>query len=200
MDSTPIASPAVPAATPSRRWTLLLVPHDSGAQRSFPLHERTVRRAAVGAAVVLACALVGATTVVLQLAKAGRTAVALARAVPTPVSSPDVTQLRSQLSELEATLQTIRRQNEELRTVVTVVPSGAPAADVPGLLAPAGTASAHPLVAKARASTDSLLLHATTVALRFDSLAAVARTDSSLLPRAPGARRAVHAARGSGDR
>ena len=190
MDGSPADHPArPPTASPMRRWTVLLVPHDSEAPRSVSVTERALRWALAAGAVVLLVAVIGLGSLVAQIGRGSDKTVARGGEVaPGSVAqSPAVIALRARVGALHVMLDTIRREDARLRA-----DAGTPRADtttllkrflarLPSLLrdprplavsrgalpsprSPGDTAWAHREATAATGSADSLLSHASTLA------------------------------------
>jgi hypothetical protein len=180
--------------TPSKRWTVLIVSHDSDAPRSIAVSQRALRLVVslgVFAGLIL---LIGVGSAVARL---GRIDAFTSRSAPTagaPQESSELRALRERASSLRDSLNEIQEQEGQLRRI-----AGIPAADtttllhrllprLPALLRPRG---AHEQVSAGRvvqmipppegtaapseasrgaATADSLLAHAGDVAHRFRSL------------------------------
>lgn len=97
-----------------RRWTLLVVSHDSEAPQSFPVTERGLRAAGVGVVLVLAVAMVGVGTIIARLGRLGGSpAPATAAALPQP-PHPAVAQLEGRVDTLRAVVDSISALDDSL--------------------------------------------------------------------------------------
>ena len=110
-----------------RRWTVLLVSHDSEAPRTYSISERAVRVGVLLGIAVTLVAMIGLGTVIANLGSlnprpAARVA-GLSDLNDTEVS-PDVRSLRNRVARLQGVLDTIRQHESQLR-----VAAGMPATD-----------------------------------------------------------------------
>ena len=106
-----------------RRWTLLLIPHDSESPKSISVTERAVRVFATAGVALALVALIGVGSVVAQLGHLR---------IPRSdggAASPKVQELRERVGALRGALDTLRREDARLRATV-----GAPRADTTTLL------------------------------------------------------------------
>lgn len=110
-----------------RRWTILLISHDTEAPRSFSFTERTLRRVASVGVALLLVGLIGVGSFVARLGSLppGRS-VATVNKAP---ASPDVIALQERLGAIRGALDTIRREDARLRAV-----AGVPSTDSATLL------------------------------------------------------------------
>ena len=132
-----------------RRWTVMVVPHDNEATRSWTLSESNVRSLRSAAAVVALFGMVGLGAVVTPL---GRVGVAIAagtdpRMAVASAGDPAVEQLRLQLAALQDTLASIGRREEQLRLIAGLpTKDSAPEFAAVGVGAPAlASAQAQPV-------------------------------------------------------
>lgn len=104
-----------------RRWTLLLVSHDSEAPRSYSISERTLRAGALLGVAFALVAMIGVGTVVARLGSLRPVPAArsLERETASQVSS-DVRNLRSRVARLNGVIDTIRQHESELRAAAGV--------------------------------------------------------------------------------
>ncbi len=117
---------------PDKRWTELVVSHDSDAPRTISVSERVVRVAASIATFVVLIALIGIGALVAQLGNlpsrpwsaavdsAGTPATARAMRGSTRRSSPEVVRLRNQVSALRGALDTIQLEDARLRATAGI--------------------------------------------------------------------------------
>jgi hypothetical protein len=97
-----------------RRWTLLVVSHDSEAPQSYPVTERVLRAAGVGAVAVLLIAMVGVGTIIARLGRlGGPPAPTMAAAEPVP-SHPGVLRLEGRVDTLRAVVDSITALDDSL--------------------------------------------------------------------------------------
>ncbi|MEO6445200.1 MAG: hypothetical protein ABIZ91_01795 [Gemmatimonadaceae bacterium] len=178
-----------------RRWTVMLIPHDTERPRSIALSERALHVAASLLVALMLVAMVGVALIIVKLGEirsVTRAQVAeearLAALLP---GKPAVDSLRRQVEALSGTLDTIRRAEAQLRAV-----AGTTTLDTATLLRrwfprispfrrvarPAAGSEPFPLgtddpsalrhaVSLSRADAASLLVHASSVAERFGVLA-----------------------------
>lgn len=100
-----------------RRWTLLVVSHDSEAPQSFPVTERVLRAAGIGAVAVLLVAMVGVGTIIARLGRlGGPPAPALAAEKPVP-PHPRVVQLEGRVDTLRGVVDSIAALDDSLARV-----------------------------------------------------------------------------------
>lgn len=100
-----------------RRWTLLVVSHDSEAPQSYPVTERALRAAGLGAVAVLLVAMVGVGTIIARLGRlGGPPAPALAAEKPAP-PHPRVSQLEGRVDTLRAVVDSISALDDSLARV-----------------------------------------------------------------------------------
>lgn len=173
-----------------RRWTVLVVSHDSDAPRSYSITERAVRLAAAGALVVGLVALIGLGTIVASLGTRGEAKSHPMASAGSMVPSPEVDSLRRKVGALQGLLDTIRTQDARLQREVGLTGLDTTKvlsrffARLPRFLR--GNAGTRPERARpidprdslaiarerqlASASADSLLSHAGTLAERLDAM------------------------------
>lgn len=175
---------------PVRRWTLLIVSHDSEAPRSFSVTERRVRAAAGAFAVLVLVAMVGVGTIIARVGRIATPPLAPAVAVTSPPAG-EVVQLQSRVGELQNLIDSIDLVDDSLaRLTGSSEPDSAILrrlmARLPALLSTQGTAVAAvaPDPATARATADSLLRHARGVTARLRALDSAARRVPANAPRA----------------
>lgn len=147
-----------------KRWTLLLIPHDTERPRSFAVSERSVRLMGSAVAVVVLAAVVGIGAITVLVSRRGErsagTRLAAERpGVLAPPSRAQVESLQATVDALTGTLDTIREADARLSAL-----SGVPSAD-------SGILRAHRAIQGSKASADSLLRQASTVAAGLDQLA-----------------------------
>ncbi len=147
-----------------RRWTLLLIPHDTEQPRSIAVSERAVRLAGSAAAFVVLAAVVGIGAVAALISRTGGVsseveAAASVAPAAAPSATAEVDSLRATVRLLTGTLDTIREADARLSAA-----SGVPSAD-------SATLRAHVEIAGTRAKADSLLMRASSVAGRMGALA-----------------------------
>lgn len=100
-----------------RRWTLLVVSHDSEAPQSFPVTERALRAAGIGAVAVLLVAMVGVGTIIARLGRlGGPPAPALAAERPA-APNPGVIRLEGRVDTLRAVVDSISALDDSLARV-----------------------------------------------------------------------------------
>ncbi|HMN10242.1 MAG TPA: hypothetical protein PKC83_15775 [Gemmatimonadaceae bacterium] len=162
-----------------RRWTLLVIPHDTEQPRSIAISERAVRLAGSAAAVVVLVAAVGIGALSALLSRRGALDDALApqaqrASAAGGATAAEIDSLRETVRALTGTLDTIRDADARLSAA-----SGVPSAD-------SATLETHSTLLGSRATADSLLRHASTLAGQIDRMA-----DSA------GARRQTRTSRGT---
>lgn len=167
-----------------RRWTVLLIPHDTDQPRSFAVSNRALRVATVSAAALFVAAVVGVGAMAGWIARPsdGERAAELSAPAGDGVlgSGNAVDSLRATVEALYGALDTIRQADARLRAAAGVPPIDSASLD------------AHAEIADTRAAADSLLRGATIVAGRLGRLADSARIRDSA--RAKGSRAAPTAA------
>lgn len=97
-----------------RRWTLLVVSHDSEAPQSFPVTERGLRAAGIGAVLILAVAMVGVGTIIARLGRLGGSPAPATAAAQPQVSHPAVVQLEGRVDTLRAVVDSIAAFDDSL--------------------------------------------------------------------------------------
>lgn len=105
-----------------RRWTLLLISHDSESPKSISVTERALRIAATLGVAIALVAMIGVGSLVAQFGQIRPSRVSSA-------PSPEVQELRERVGALRGTLDTIRREDARLRAAL-----GAPRSDSTTLL------------------------------------------------------------------
>lgn len=101
-----------------RRWTILLISHDTEAPRSFSFTERTLRRAGSLGAALLLVGVIGVGTFVARLGNLPQgKGVTVSKAA---AASPEVAALQARLKAIRGTIDTIRREDARLRSVAGV--------------------------------------------------------------------------------
>jgi len=105
-----------------KRWTILLVSHDSEAPRTYSITERSIRVGALLGVAFLLVATIGVGTVIasvgsLKTEPAARVASA---ANNKSVASPELRSLRHRVARLQGVLDTIRKQESQLRVAAGV--------------------------------------------------------------------------------
>ncbi|MGQ0648347.1 MAG: hypothetical protein ACT4P7_12330 [Gemmatimonadaceae bacterium] len=112
-----------------KRWTLLLISHDTASPRMFSVTDRALRLvAAVGAALMLV-AVIGIGSLVAQLGDLRGRPAALVAEEANGAISPQVNELRERVGALQGMLDTINGEDARLRATV-----GEPQADTSTLL------------------------------------------------------------------
>lgn len=147
-----------------RRWTILLIPHDTEQPRSYAVSERAVRRAVGGAAVLALTVIGGVAATAYQVARRGGLA-RVAQADSAAASSDEraVDSLRATVEALNGALDTIRATDAMLAQVAGVAPPDS------------ATLARRAALERTKASADSLLRGASAVAGRLGALADSAR-------------------------
>lgn len=173
-----------------RRWTVLVVSHDSEAPRSYSVTERALRVAAGAVMALVLVALIGLGTIIASVTRkdpAAPTMAATGSFISTP---PELDSLRRRVGQLRVMLDTVRGQDARLRrelgepgldstTVLQRFLARLPRIlrpsqkEASGLapLDPADTAAATRAAGAAGRSADSLLAHADELAERMRKLA-----------------------------
>jgi hypothetical protein len=159
-----------------RRWTILVVPHDTDHPRSYAISERTLRRAVATAAVLVVVAVGGIGATAYQVARGrgtgwGELATESASA---SADTPAVDSLRATVESLHSALDTIRETEARLAQAAGVAPVDS------------ATLARRAAIAATRASADSLLRGATVVAGRLGALADSARRRGVVPANGPG--------------
>ena len=146
-----------------RRWTVLLIPHDTDQSRSFAVSGSVLRIAASVAALVVLAAVIGVGSIAAWVARPGtRPGAGRAGLVATRDSSPteaQVDSLRATVHALRGTLDTIRQADARLTRVAGIEPSDT------------ATLRTFDAIRGSRAAADTLLRGAKVVARRLGSLA-----------------------------
>lgn len=99
---------------PQSRWTLMLVPHDNERVRSFQVSGRSIRTAV--SAVLLAALLLGTFSIAFFVKQSQHVQNASLRR-ENELLAASVDDMRRQMSELDASIATLTRKDEELRVV-----------------------------------------------------------------------------------
>jgi hypothetical protein len=110
-----------------RRWTVLLISHDSEAPRTYSITERSARVGALLGLVFLLVATIGVGTLIASVGSLNpqpAAQVASATRDDNGVASPELRSLRHRVARLNGVLDTIRQQESQLR-----VTAGVPATD-----------------------------------------------------------------------
>jgi hypothetical protein len=137
----------------SRRWTVLLIPHDSEAPVSIAVSARTLRFLTSLAVAIALVALIGLGTIIAQLGRIGPVGANRASS-PSPAPSAELALLRSRVSQLHGALDTIRAADYRLREL-----AGVPAAYTAKMMrnfisrVPSFRGSGKPASARASATT-----------------------------------------------
>ncbi len=146
-----------------RRWTVLLIPHDTDEPRTIGISGRTVRTTAVAAAVLAIAAVVGVGAIagwIVRPTDAERgQGFSSSAGTSSPSSGSALDSLRATVEALYGALDTIRQADARLREA-----AGLPQVDSASL-------QAHAAMAGTRAAADSLLRGAIVVAGRLGRMA-----------------------------
>jgi len=161
-----------PAPFPVKRWTLLVIPHDTEQPRSVALSERALRWAGIGAGLTLAAALIGVAALARWAAKprgpdAAAIRLAERQALLDSLQREELDSLRRTVQALDGTMRSIRGADARLSAA-----SGLSPAD-------SATLRAHADLPRTRAAADSLLRGASAVARRIESMADSAQRRSA---------------------
>ncbi len=159
-----------------KRWTLLVIPHDTEQPRSVALSERALRWAGVGAVVTLVAALVGVAAVARWAAQPrGLNAQAMRTAerdaLIDSLKREELDSLRRTVQALDGTMRSIRGADARLSAV-----SGLTPADSAAL-------RAHADLPRTRAAADSLLRGASAVVRRIEAMTDSAQRVRQMAPR-----------------
>ena len=164
-----------------RRWTVMVIPHDSDAPRSVAVTERTLRNLKAGASFVGLACVVGMGTIVSTLADfrpPGLMPPTASAATP----PAELLAMRTRLATLRDTLEVIRTREAQIRAL-----AGLPSSDSVHRIGPDGvlqTAAAPGPAIPPVADVDSMLTRASELSERFaavsDSLAENAKRFASL--------------------
>jgi hypothetical protein len=137
-----------------RRWTVLLISHDSEAPRTYSITERSARVGALLGVVFLLVATIGVGTVIASVGSLNpqpAAQVASATRDDNGVASAELRSLRHRVARLNGVLDTIRQQESQLR-----VAAGVPATDSKTIVS--RFLSLIPSFLKPRQDTDSAAL------------------------------------------
>lgn len=143
-----------------RRWTVLLISHDSEAPRTYSLSERTLRVGALLGVTFLLVATIGVGTVIASVGSLSPQPAARVTESARSVASPELRSLRQRVARLHGVMDTIRQQESQLR-----VAAGVPKTDsktivsrflalIPSFLKPRPVASDSTALAKGGATTS----------------------------------------------
>lgn len=151
-----------------RRWTVLLIPHDTDVPRTIAVSARAARTTAAAVAVVALAAVVGVGAMAGWIARPDSAERDRQLSAPTgtvaSLSGSAVDSLRATVEALYSALDTIRQADARLREA-----AGLPQVDSASL-------QAHAEMATTRAAADSLLRGANLVAGRLGKMADSARS------------------------
>jgi hypothetical protein len=161
-----------------KRWTLLVIPHDTDQPRSVAISERALRWTGVGVGVLLVAALVGVAAVSRWAARprsadAQAIRTAAREALLDSLRRTELDSLRRTMQALDATMRTIRGADARLSAA-----AGVDTADSSAL-------RAHAELPRTRAAADSLLRGAAVVARRIEAMADSAQRGTRRRDRAP---------------
>lgn len=175
-----LSSCRVPVHPPAavKRWTLLVIPHDTQQPRSVAVTERALRLAGVGTGIVLIAALVGVAAVTRWAAQprggdAAAIRTAERQALLDSLQRGELDSLRRTVQALDATIRTIRGADARLSMASGLAP------------ADSTTLRAHAELPRTRAVADSLLRGASAVARRIEAMADSAQRARQAAPRPP---------------
>jgi hypothetical protein len=147
-----------------KRWTLLVIPHDTEQPRSVALSERALRWAGIGLGVLLVSGLVGMAAVARWAVQprgedAQAIRAAAREALLDSLRSNEVDSLRQTVQALDGTMRTIRSAEARLSAASGLGPTDRTAL------------RAHADLPRTRAAADSLLRGATVVARKIEAMA-----------------------------
>ena len=186
-----------------RRWTVLVISHDTEQPRSISVTERALRLAASLAVAVVLIAMMGVGVFVAQLGNLGTRGVRHQAAVVADAgASREIDSLRFQLRSLNTSLDTIRATDSRLRRMSGVSGSDSPtllqrwwrgltlfhrpgavtSRRQPRALQSADSTSTRAELTRSRATADSLVERASHLAGEFGAMADTSGGRSRIAP------------------
>jgi biotin carboxyl carrier protein len=103
-----------------RRWTVLLISHDSEAPRTYSVTERGLRVGALLGAAFVLVATIGVGTVIASVGSITPQPAARVTESTRSLPSPELRSLRGRVARLQGSLDTIRQQESKLRVAAGV--------------------------------------------------------------------------------
>lgn len=161
-----------------RRWTLLVVSHDTQAPRTYSVSDRMLRIVCGVSITWLVVGMVGLGVIVAQVDRTATKLIAVATAPPKPPPNPVADTLQARLGTLRGVLDSLEQLDESLSIATRSNPADSVIlARVEGALPPflEATAAEGPRATASR-TADTLLDHARSLSARWRVLDSAART------------------------